>query len=219
MENQTSLKETFTAIANFKLATVGGRKRAVAKEQKAYAQTALEVWDDIKALDNLRKGVIRNHQYAESQEFIELLVNRIRQIRTKMVFKDINGDVINEGDWVRDTTNDTPGQNVSRVMNSNDGLYFDSDGPVYLWEIDTDKWLEKVELQAGMDPGAPDGDHTAEVEVKVKPKKGTKNTTTSKRRGIPGVKPTRKVGDIHKNGKWVWTEYQPGRFDWRTIKK
>lgn len=28
---------------------------------------------------------------------------------------------------------------------------------------------------------------------------------------------TRKVGDIHKNGKWVWTEYAPGKFDWRTI--
>jgi hypothetical protein len=23
------------------------------------------------------------------------------------------------------------------------------------------------------------------------------------------------VGDIHPNGKWVWTEYQPGKFDWR----
>lgn len=30
-------------------------------------------------------------------------------------------------------------------------------------------------------------------------------------------KSTKKVGDIHKNGKWVWTEYQPGKFDWRTI--
>ena len=27
-----------------------------------------------------------------------------------------------------------------------------------------------------------------------------------------------KVGDIHPNGKWVWTEYKPGKFDWRTIK-
>lgn len=26
-----------------------------------------------------------------------------------------------------------------------------------------------------------------------------------------------KVGDVHKNGKWVWTEYAPGKFDWRTI--
>lgn len=29
---------------------------------------------------------------------------------------------------------------------------------------------------------------------------------------------TRKVGDIHPNGKWMWTEYKPGKFDWRTIK-
>jgi hypothetical protein len=26
------------------------------------------------------------------------------------------------------------------------------------------------------------------------------------------------VGDVHPNGKWVWTEYKPGRFDWRTDK-
>lgn len=25
-----------------------------------------------------------------------------------------------------------------------------------------------------------------------------------------------KVGDIHQNGKWVWTEYSPGKFDWRS---
>ena len=28
----------------------------------------------------------------------------------------------------------------------------------------------------------------------------------------------RNVGDIHPNGKWVWKEYKPGKFDWRTIK-
>lgn len=25
------------------------------------------------------------------------------------------------------------------------------------------------------------------------------------------------VGDIHPNGKWVWTEIHPGKFDWRVI--
>lgn len=30
------------------------------------------------------------------------------------------------------------------------------------------------------------------------------------------AKETKKVGDLHKNGKWVWTEYAPGKFDWRT---
>lgn len=29
----------------------------------------------------------------------------------------------------------------------------------------------------------------------------------------------RKVGDMHPNGKWVWTEYKPGKFDWRPPKK
>lgn len=27
------------------------------------------------------------------------------------------------------------------------------------------------------------------------------------------------VGDLHPNGKWVWTEYRPGKFDWRGIPK
>ena len=28
-----------------------------------------------------------------------------------------------------------------------------------------------------------------------------------------------KVGDIHPNGKWVWTQLPSGRYDWRVIKK
>lgn len=33
---------------------------------------------------------------------------------------------------------------------------------------------------------------------------------------LRAAKKTKKVGDLHKNGKWVWTEYAPGKFDWRT---
>jgi hypothetical protein len=29
---------------------------------------------------------------------------------------------------------------------------------------------------------------------------------------------SRQVGDTHPNGKWVWTEYKSGKFDWRPIK-
>lgn len=32
-----------------------------------------------------------------------------------------------------------------------------------------------------------------------------------------GHKVERKIGDIHPNGKCVWVEYKPGKFDWRTI--
>ena len=29
---------------------------------------------------------------------------------------------------------------------------------------------------------------------------------------------SRQVGDMHPNGKWTWTEYKPGKFDWRPAK-
>ena len=32
------------------------------------------------------------------------------------------------------------------------------------------------------------------------------------------VMKARQVGDMHPNGKWVWTEYKPGCFDWRPLK-
>ena len=45
------------------------------------------------------------------------------------------------------------------------------------------------------------------------PKKQEDNATTVGR----GHKVERNIGDIHPNGKWVWVEYKPGKFDWRTI--
>lgn len=29
--------------------------------------------------------------------------------------------------------------------------------------------------------------------------------------------PSHQIGDLHKNGLWIWSEYRPGRFDWRVI--
>ena len=49
--------------------------------------------------------------------------------------------------------------------------------------------------------------------LKEEPKKQEDNATTVGR----GHKVERNIGDIHPNGKWVWVEYKPGKFDWRTI--
>lgn len=32
------------------------------------------------------------------------------------------------------------------------------------------------------------------------------------------IEKAHQVGDEHPNGKWVWTEYAPGKFDWRVKK-
>lgn len=50
---------------------------------------------------------------------------------------------------------------------------------------------------------------TGEVEETGKDEK-VENTTTTRRS-------KKEVGDIHPNGRWIWREYRPGKFDWRTI--
>ena len=37
--------------------------------------------------------------------------------------------------------------------------------------------------------------------------------------GNEDLEKAHQVGDIHPNGKWVWTEYKPVKFDWRPPKK
>ena len=49
-----------------------------------------------------------------------------------------------------------------------------------------------------------------------KPAKKQAQEKSDKTRKRPGAPKTLKVGDRHKNGKWIWTEYEPGKFDWRT---
>lgn len=61
-----------------------------------------------------------------------------------------------------------------------------------------------------------------EKKAKTQPKyestpKAEEKKPTEKKEATKPATSTRKVGDIHKNGKWVWTEYAPGKFDWRTI--
>jgi hypothetical protein len=101
-----------------------------------------------------------------------------------------------------------------------------------------DMYDERVaELQAELDK-ANEPEKPAETKADDKPKAkaktaGTKKAETKtaksdqsakkqaqetfdKTKKRPGAPKTLKVGDRHKNGKWLWTEYEPGKFDWRT---
>lgn len=54
----------------------------------------------------------------------------------------------------------------------------------------------------------------------LKIKKSVKATSERKEAASkPQKQRKHNVGDLHPNGKWVWTEYKPGKFDWRGIPK
>lgn len=55
-----------------------------------------------------------------------------------------------------------------------------------------------------------------EAEKAKEETKQEKKTEKPAKKETFAAKETKKVGDLHKNGKWVWTEYAPGKFDWRT---
>lgn len=216
---QNEILDAFKSIAATKLSSVGGRKRNVLKEQKEIASMVIDNSDNAQVLERYRMNIIRNHKFEETEETIALLVNYIKELRKNQSYADINGEEIVEGMWLRDLTNDIPGQNVSRVMKDEDGLlYVIADGTsVWLYEIDT---MKDTEIMPVVNEGTDDAQEkeVAEEGTEV----GTASTDTDEPKKVtekkrPGAKLTRKVGDIHKNGKWVWTEYMPGKFDWRTI--
>lgn len=54
----------------------------------------------------------------------------------------------------------------------------------------------------------------------LKVKKSVKTTSEHKKAASKQQKQAKhNVGDLHPNGKWMWTEYKPGKFDWRGIQK
>jgi hypothetical protein len=60
------------------------------------------------------------------------------------------------------------------------------------------------------------GTKNAETKTAKSDKSAKKQTQEKSDKKRPGAPKTLKVGDRHKNGKWLWTEYEPGKFDWRT---
>lgn len=97
---------------------------------------------------------------------------------------------------------------LSGTMSSlcNKGMVLACNGDSYF-----DGTITKAGLEAaGIVEEAPKAKKATNTEPKKEDKKEESKTA-------PATKSTKKVGDIHKNGKWVWTEYQPGKFDWRTI--
>lgn len=71
--------------------------------------------------------------------------------------------------------------------------------------------LAAKEIEEKMKNDAPKADTTPKSTAS---KKSGKTTSATKK--TSGT--ARKVGDHHPTKPWIWTEYQPGKFDWRTDK-
>ena len=202
-ENESVMDERIVRLnelKSVKLASLTKTKRPAAREAKTAARFVLERWDDTEELQRL---VDDEEMKMAAYEVWAIADSRIKQLSYRpeeapKVYKDVNGVEIKAGCRVKDLSADGE---ETEVFEDEGKLAVNADGTtVYLSEIETDKALEVVTNKKQ----APKAKKVDKSKKDVQPKEKTAKTA-------------RKVGDVHpKHPTWVWTEYKPGKFDWRT---
>lgn len=176
-------------LKSVKMASLSKSKRPAAKANKTAAQFVLERWDDE---EELKRFISDESMKAECYEVWCIADSRYKQLsyRPEEAPK-VYKDVNGVEIKAGCRVKDLSADGEETEVFEDEGkLAVNADGTtVYLSEIETDKVLEVV------------------TNKKQAPKEKASKTA-------------RKVGDVHpKHPTWVWTEYAPGKFDWRTNPK
>lgn len=208
-------------LKSVKMAALSKSKRPAAKEAKGLAAYVLNNWDNQQALEQLLQNAEEEAATELGKSVLDIAQNRRNQMNAikiengrkeaekrlkakqdiPKVYKDVNGVEIKVGCRVKDLSDDGE---ETEVFEDEGKLAVNADGTtVYLSEIETDKALEVVTNKKQ----APKEKKADKSKKDVQPKE-------------KAAKTARKVGDVHpKHPTWVWTEYAPGKFDWRTNPK
>lgn len=208
-------------LKSVKMAALSKNKRPAAKEAKGLAAYVLNNWDNQQALEQLLQNAEEEAATELGKSVLDIAQNRRNQMNAikiengrkeaekrlkakqdvPKVYKDVNGVEIKAGCRVKDLSADGE---ETEVFEDEGKLAVNADGTtVYLSEIETDKVLEVVTNKKQ----APKEKKADKSKKDVQPKEKASKTA-------------RKVGDVHpKHPTWVWTEYAPGKFDWRTNPK
>lgn len=202
-------------LKSVKMAALSKSKRPAAKEAKGLAAYVLNNWDNQKELENLLENAFDEAVTELGKSVLDIAQSRRNQLATIVeapkVYKDVNGKEIKAGDFVKDLS--TEGSEPCEVFDEEGELAVNVDGTtVYFSEIETEKVFKIVDMKAKK-PAQPKAKKTAS-------KKETKKADKTEQPKEKTAKTARKVGDVHpKHPTWVWTEYAPGKFDWRTNPK
>ena len=194
------------AILSTKLSDITKSKREGLKAQKSSCKFLLENWDNEEHL--LR--FVEDREIIDTQyELYCIAKSRIDQLqlkkrqeeRKKINLKELSEFKGNPADLSKDANQ------CWAILHG----YYDTDN-VMQEELKKDKlFASAMEYRKKMLADAVKG---------LKGKKSIKTTSERKEARSKQQKQAKhNVGDLHPNGKWVWTEYKPGKFDWRGIPK
>lgn len=169
-----------------KMANLSKGKRPAAKEAKELATYILNNWDDENALASI---YLDDASEVDKEVFNEIILSRLQNFDdAKKACEEAVKETPKAKTEKKDKLTKTQKDLVEKATKGG-------------------KATVEVEVGAGKSGKAKKADsNKAEPKAKEEVKKETKPAKTA-----------RKVGDVHPNHPtWIWTEYAPGKFDWRT---
>lgn len=221
-------------IIGIRLSSISSKKRPAVKEAKELAKYILSNWDDESELLKIKSEDVTNETVQEIlssrlQNFIdaknacEKAVKELEAPKAEVKLTDKEQSALEffvramdgeEGFLMEDVEKE--GKQIAGISpKSLKGLSSSLQKKGILDMYNGEAYFDGAVTELGMKIyDRLVAEATAEAPKKEAPKKeakkADKETKSTKTSG-------HKVGDVHKNGKWVWTEYAPGKFDWRTI--
>lgn len=233
-------------LKSVKIASVTKSKRTTTKAAKTAAQYVLERWDDVEELQRLvddeETKQMAYEVWAIADSRIKQLtvlaakeanyqraLDKYCEVRSKIDDTRRNnkdkrevvcivkvGDVYVVGDKDAETLGKVTGVTVESANGGKMVVFGEKDFDNYLRQLiakgnrvavveDTHKEAIRT---------LPEDKPTKQNKAATKAETPAADKTLGKRSWTPRAE--RKVGERHPNGRWLWTEYKPGKFEWRT---
>lgn len=194
------------AILSTKLSAISKGKREGLKAQKNSCKFLLENWDSEEPLLRfVGDKEIVDTQYElyciAKSRIDQLQFNKRQEERKKIDLKELSEFKGNPADLSEDANQ------CWAILHG----YYDTDSVMQKKLKEDELFASAMEYRKKM---------IADAVKDLKAKKSVKATSEHKEAASKSQKQAKhNVGDLHPNGKWVWTEYKPGKFDWRGIPK
>jgi len=211
MEVMNQVIVRLNEIKSVKLMNVSQPKRPAAKFNKEVAKYLLSNWDNLEQLKTCQLQMRSDMPNATCTEVMDMYDARVAELQAALEKenepeKSVAEDTAEPEPEVaesQDVESETVETEVADDTTTSEENQVEDDNQ-NATETDVSETAETE--TAGID-------ETTKSDKSSKKQAQKKSDKTKKR---PGAPKTLKVGDRHKNGKWLWTEYEPGKFDWRT---
>lgn len=225
MEVMNQVIVRLNEIKSVKLMNVSQPKRPAAKFNKEVAKYLLSNWDNLEQLKTCQLQMRSDMPNATCTEVMDMYDARVAELQAALEKENEPEKSVAE-----DTAEPEPEAAEPEVSESQDvesetvetEVADDTTTSEETQVEDDNQNAAETEVKetAETDVSETAETETAGIDETTKSDKSSKKQQAQKKsdktKKRPGAPKTLKVGDRHKNGKWLWTEYEPGKFDWRT---